>query len=211
MKSKQKYYVVWRGRETGVFDTWEACKAQIDGFKGAQYKSFPTQTAASEAFAGNYLEYAGKNKPTISQLMLNDSEAKPVVDSIAVDAACSGNPGVMEYRGVLTATGQEIFHFGPIPNATNNIGEFLAIVHALALIDQGILRTSLIYSDSLTGQAWVRQKKCKSKLALTDDNVAIFDLIRRAELWLATHHYSTPIVKWPTELWGEIPADFGRK
>ena len=50
-----------------------------------------------------------------------------LVDSLAVDAACAGNPGPMEYRGVLVRTGQEIFHVGPMEGGTNNIGEFLAI------------------------------------------------------------------------------------
>ena len=56
----------------------------------------------------------------------------------AVDAACSGNPGPMEYQCIDLATGAQVFHFGPI-HGTNNIGEFLAIVHALALMEkQGI-------------------------------------------------------------------------
>ena len=60
----------------------------------------------------------------------------------AVDAGCSGNPGPMEYRGVDMRTGKQIFHFGPI-QGTNNIGEFLAIVHALALMEQRASQTIL--------------------------------------------------------------------
>ena len=78
----------------------------------------------------------------------------------AVDAACSGNPGPMEYRGVYLLTGQEIFHFGPV-YGTNNIGEFLAIVHALALMKQKGLQMT-IYSDSRNALGWVNQKKCKT-------------------------------------------------
>ena len=55
-----------------------------------------------------------------------------IKESIAVDAACSGNPGNMEYRGVYTKTKEQIFHQGPFPQGTNNIGEFLALVHGLA-------------------------------------------------------------------------------
>ncbi len=133
-----------------------------------------------------------------------------ILDSLAVDAACSGNPGRMEYRGVLVRTGEQIFHVGPLEQGTNNIGEFLAIVHGLALQEkQG---TSLpIYSDSVNAQLWVRQGICKTKLEENEANAPIFDLIRRAEQWLRTHTFRLPIYKWETKLWGEIPADFGRK
>ncbi len=210
MATKQKFYVVWQGRDTGIFDSWEACKAQIDGYEGAQYKSFPTENAAKMAFAQNYWQVVGK-KNVVAPPLFDAAVERPLTGCVAVDAACSGNPGTMEYRGVLADTGQEIFHMGPYAEATNNVGEFLAIVHALALIEQGRLQTTAIYSDSVTAQAWVRQKRCKSKLAPTAANAPVFDLMRRAEAWLATHSLPVKILKWHTELWGEIPADFGRK
>jgi len=134
-----------------------------------------------------------------------------VHDSIAVDGACSGNPGVMEYRGVDVPTGVELFRQGPFPDATNNIGEFLAIVHALAMFhNQGNDHTA-IYSDSKTAQAWVKAAQCRTKLARTDANARLFEIIGRAERWLATHTWPNAILKWNTAEWGEIPADFGRK
>lgn len=130
-------------------------------------------------------------------------------NAIAVDAACSGNPGPMEYRGVDLRTGQEVFHYGPI-QATNNIGEFLAIVHALALLHQSGSSIT-IYSDSVSGMAWVRNKKCKTSLPMTPENARARHLIARAEIWLRTHTFQNKIIKWDTDRWGEIPADFGRK
>lgn len=137
-------------------------------------------------------------------------EGQYILDSLAVDAACSGNPGPMEYQGVYVRNRQVIFKVGPMEGGTNNIGEFLAIVHGLALQEkQG---TSLpIYSDSVNAQLWVRQGICKTKLEETEENAPIFDMIRRAEQWLRTHSFRVPIYKWETKLWGEIPADFGRK
>ena len=130
-------------------------------------------------------------------------------DAWAVDAACSGNPGPMEYRGIDLATGQQVFHFGPM-HGTNNIGEFLAIVHALALMQQqGIRKT--IYSDSHNAILWVLKRKCKTKLERTPKTEQLFQIIARAEHWLQTHTWQTPIVKWETRQWGEVPADFGRK
>lgn len=132
------------------------------------------------------------------------------MDAIAVDAACSGNPGPMEYRGVHLPSGKQIFHFGPM-QGTNNIGEFLAIVHALALLQQKGYPNMTIYSDSRTAQIWVQKKKCKTTLQRTPETEKLFDIIARAEHWLQTHTYTNPIVKWDTDNWGEIPADFGRK
>lgn len=131
-------------------------------------------------------------------------------DAWAVDAACSGNPGPMEYRGVDLATGTTVFHYGPV-HGTNNIGEFLAIVHALALMKQrGLHKT--IYSDSRNAQLWVKARKCRTKLARNSHTEPLYQLINRAETWLRTHDWSDiPIVKWQTNAWGEVPADFGRK
>ena len=127
----------------------------------------------------------------------------------AVDAACSGNPGRMEYQGIDLATGQRVFHFGPM-HGTNNIGEFLAIVHALALMEkQGLNKT--IYSDSYNAIVWVQKAHCKTTLERNAQTEQLYQIIARAELWLRTHAFRVPIIKWETSVWGEIPADFGRK
>ncbi len=130
-------------------------------------------------------------------------------DAWAVDAACSGNPGPMEYRGIDLATGEQVFSYGPL-YGTNNIGEFLAIVHALAMMERDGIKKA-IYSDSYNAILWVNNKHCKTKLERTPRTEKLFEIIARAERWLATHTYSTPIIKWETKKWGEVPADFGRK
>lgn len=128
----------------------------------------------------------------------------------AVDAACSGNPGPMEYQAIDLATGAQVFHFGPM-HGTNNIGEFLAIVHALALMDKQGIKDKVIYSDSVNAALWVSRKKCKTKLAQNAKTAQLFEIIARAEHWLQTHSVTVPILKWETGKWGECPADFGRK
>jgi len=127
-----------------------------------------------------------------------------------VDAACSGNPGRMEYRGVYVADGVELFHVGPLEDATNNIGEFLAIVHALAMLKKSGKKIP-VYSDSVNAIKWIDRKKCNTKLERSERNMPVFELIERAEKWLRTNTYDNPILKWETKQWGEIPADFGRK
>ena len=128
----------------------------------------------------------------------------------AVDAACSGNPGPMEYRAIDLQTGAQVFHFGPI-HGTNNIGEFLAIVHALALMDKQGIKDKVIYSDSYNAILWVNKKQCKTKLVRNEKTEKLFQIIARAETWLRTHPIQIPIIKWETSKWGEVPADFGRK
>jgi ribonuclease HI len=213
MAAKNNFYAVWKGRETGIFSSWDDCKRQVMGFEGAQYRGFPTEAAAREAFKGNYWQsIQAKQTPqtAFSLENIDISTQKPNIDSIAVDAACSGNPGRLEYRGVYVPTGEELFRQGVFECGTNNIGEFLALVHGLAMLKkQGKLQP--VYSDSVNAIKWVQQKKCKTKLERNEKNAPLFLLIDRAEQWLATNDYPNQILKWETQLWGEIPADFGRK
>ena len=212
MSKKNKYYTVWKGHHTGVFESWDDCKAQIKDFKGAQYKSFSTFEAAKTALKGNYKDYIGKKKKFKSEL--SEAQLKkigqPNYHSIAVDAASSGNPGKVEYRGVDTKSKKQLFIQGPFEEGTNNIGEFLAIVHGLALLKKK-KSDRIIYTDSKTALNWVKKKSCNTKLERTKKNEAIFELVDRAIDWLKNNSYTTTIVKWETKAWGEIPADFGRK
>jgi ribonuclease HI len=212
MNRKKKYYTVWKGHQHGVFESWENCKAQIHDFQGAQYKSFSSLTEAKQALEGNYKDYVGKTKKFSSNLSQERLEkiGVPNYNSISVDAASSGNPGVMEYRGVDTKSKKELFKQGPFEEGTNNIGEFLAIVHGLAYLKKSD-STDVIYTDSKTAMSWVRKKRCNSKLQRNKKNKLTYELVDRAVHWLKTNNFSTPIVKWETKAWGEIPADFGRK
>ena len=211
-KKKKKYYTVWKGYHIGVFETWDDCKSQIKDFQGAQYKSFATFEAAKQALKGNYKDYVGKTskfKSELTKIQL-DKIGSPNYNSISVDAASSGNPGKMEYRGVDTKTKKQLFIQGPFDEGTNNVGEFLALVHGLAFLKQKN-SNRILYTDSKTALSWVKKKKCNTKLIKTDKNKSLFELVDRALDWLNKNTYSTTIVKWETKAWGEIPADFGRK
>lgn len=216
-KKKPKFYVVWQGHTPGVYRTWDACQREINGFSEARYKSFPNLAAAEKAYAEGSEAYWGKNPAGRSKpkTPVRDREelADLGVDMTAwcVDAACKGNPGELEYQGVELASGINLFHRGPYPEGTVNIGEFLAIVHALALLDHGQLGDTPIYSDSRIGISWAKNGRCKTKLPQTKNNQQLFRLIARAEKWLAEHRWRNPLLKWETKRWGEIPADFGRK
>lgn len=207
--AKKKYYVVWHGVEPGIYESWNECKAQVAGFDGARYKSFSTLEEAEEAYGGNPWMYIGKSSRsrTAEPILPNDAVIR---DSVSVDAACSGNPGLLEYRGVYTGDGAELFRVGPLEQGTNNVGEFLAIVHALALLKQKS-STIPIYTDSVNAIKWIERKKCNTKLQKSAKNQPLFDLIERAESWIEKNSWQNKILKWETRSWGEIPADFGRK
>jgi ribonuclease HI len=208
MAKQQKYYVVWKGLKPGIYNTWAACEVQVKGFAGAQYKAFETmqqaQMAFNKGFTASFSKFSEAKKTIDTR-----NYGKPILQSVCVDAACSGNPGLMEYRGVDFATGKEIFKKGPYKEGTNNIGEFLALVRAAAMLQSQ--PNICIYTDSKIAMSWVKQKKCKTKLTLTAANQEIFKMISAAEEWLHNNEISNAIKKWETKAWGEIPADFGRK
>ena len=230
MAKKQKYYVVWRGKQPGIYSDWETCKAQVQGVEGAQYKSFATMQEAEQASRLPYssvVAWSGQSPQSgrnhtggqNGSVLIVDAngmtalrpgtESGPVLDALAVDAACCGNPGVMEYQGIYIPTRTRVFHY-KAPKGTNNIGEFLAIVHGLSYLKKHRLN-QLIYTDSVNAMSWVRQRQCKSKLPVDAATADLWDYVHRAENWLKTNTYTTEIRKWDTDRWGEIPADFGRK
>lgn len=210
----RKFYVVWKGFSPGIYDSWEECKLQVTGFPGAEYKSFDSQEAATKAYRGDYNEQiqllrsiAMNRRETVNYEAIPDI----IKDSIAVDGACSGNPGPMEYRGVDVMTGAEIFHVGPLADGTNNVAEYLALIHVLAFLKKTNNTETVVYSDSRTALSWLRNRGHKSKLARTKNNGKIFDMLARADKWIQSNVSYNRVIKWDTEKWGEIPADFDRK
>lgn len=238
MSDNGKYYVVWAGRHPGIYDSWDEAQAQVAHWPGARFKSFKSKTDAIRAFRSESASDTEALATLLLQADAKATRTEPSsavtsavpsrgsasaatampwraiasVDQhgVAVDASCLGNPGTMEYRAVSLATGKEIFRMGPFRNSTNNIGEYLALVHILALCEQKKVKCT-IYSDSATGMAWLRNRRSKSTLQRTADNADSFNLLDRADKWVREHTWSNPVVKWDTKRWGEIPADFGRK
>ncbi|MFN2394630.1 MAG: viroplasmin family protein [Bacteroidales bacterium] len=209
MVKKKKFYAVWEGHETGFFDNWKDCERAIKGYPAAKYKSFESEALARQALGGNYWKHV-VNKSTKPLAANPLAGGGPIPESISVDAAYSSASKDMEYQGVYTKDKSVIFRVGPLPKGTNNVGEFLALVHALALCKQRNIRLP-VYTDSMTAMAWIRNKKAKTILKEEPANEKLFDYIDRAENWLKNNTWNNKILKWDTENWGEIPADFGRK
>lgn len=211
-KKKNYYYVVWAGHRPGIYTDWDEARKQLTGFKGSIYKTFGSKELAEKAFSENPEKYKDSNFKKTRSLSAEELEkiGKPLELSLAVDAACN-NKGDFEYQGVWTYSGDTVFKVGPYKKGSNNIGEFLALVHALAYLNQQRdpkMKEFPIYSDSRIAMSWVRQKRCKTN---KDPQSDVKQLILRAEKWLRENTFKNPILKWETKVWGEIPADFGRK
>lgn len=206
---QSKFYVVWVGREPGIYRSWAECQEQTNGVPQAKYKSYESLAEAEQAFkAGWQKSLDFKGKPKAAAAGAGGASFNP--DSLSVDVGCSGNPGIVEYKGVDTQTGEVLFYVGPIAKGTNNLGEFLAIVHALAYLKKrGSNKT--IYTDSMTALSWVRKKEVATNLPRDKSTEEIWALVDRALHWIRTNTYPNPIIKWDTKAWGEIKADFGRK
>ncbi|MCB0740523.1 MAG: ribonuclease H family protein [Chitinophagaceae bacterium] len=210
-KEKNNYYVVWSGAKPGIYKSWNDCQKQINGYPNAKYKGFKRFENAKNAFEKGPDEYWGKkyfeSSLSIEQLKIIGSPNKK---SICVDAAWNTSTLEMEYQGVMTESGEVIFNEGPFQDGTQNIGEFLAIVHALSYLKKKG-SDLIIYSDSRNAISWVKDKEHRSSLVPTSNNKKIFILLERAVKWLKTNTYPNKILKWETKAWGENPADFGRK
>ena len=210
MAKKQKYYVVWEGRRIGIYNNWDECKKQIDGFTDAKYKSFESLAEAENAFKNEAENYIGKS---LKKTLTTEEKLKlgyPATEAICVDAAWNTATGDVEYKGVHFPSNEVLFLMGPYADGTNNIGEYLAIVHALSLCKKNNIDIP-IYTDSKTALAWLRNKQAKTTLQATEKNTEIINLMLRADEWLNNNAYRNKVLKWDTQNWGEIPADFGRK
>lgn len=167
-----KFYVVWKGRETGVFTDWTTCKRHIDKFAGAQYKSFPSKAEAEAAFAkgasgaivaatknssgtkSTATKGAGKSsaKAGLKTYTATEVQAQPEQVKIFTDGGCEPNPGEAGSGLALYRDNSlESLWYGLYnPQGTNNTAELNALNQALIMaqaeIDKG--QSVAIFCDS---------------------------------------------------------------
>jgi ribonuclease HI len=218
--AKNKYYVVWEGSKPGIYDSWSECQAQTNGYPQAKFKAYQSKAEAKVAYKEGWKKHWGKSNSTksntkkvskkVSQPSLFEQPEEIDYDSISVDVGTRGNPGPIEYKGVDTQTGEVLFQVGPIENGTNNLGEFIAIIHGLSYLKK-LGSNKTVYTDSKTALSWIRNKKVASTLVRDESTKKVWELTDRALNWLHNNTYQNKVLKWKTEEWGEIKADYGRK
>ena len=212
MSKRPKTYVVWEGREPGIYETWEECKAQTHGVK-ARFKSYEDldPKEARRLLEAGPPPTAPRTKTKTKTKTKGDWHGIVDPDAWAVDAATSGNPGPTEYKCVVVETGDVIFASKVYPLGTNNLGEFLAIVHAMAHM-QKVGYYPPLYSDSKIAIGWIQKKAYKTTLPRTAETEELFRTLDRAVDWIRTHDLSPYTLRlWDTPRFGENPADYGRK
>lgn len=149
--------------------------------------------------------------PQRVEVSANPDEFYAPTEGLCVDAAWNAEERLMEYQGVWLDNGSEVFRVEPISTGSNNIGEFLAIVQGLQLLKQNEIDCP-VYSDSQTAISWLKSLRINSKSAREQKiSPRVYQRITRAVLWLTRQTNLNPVLKWNTEDWGEIPADYGRK
>ena len=186
-------YAVWQGRRTGIFTKWEEARAQIDGYPSPGFAAF-----LSRAEAERELE---------ERRRLLAPAGPPPEAGIAVDAACAGAVGPLEYRGIDLRTGETVFAEGPVDAGTNNLGEFLAIVRALEMLDRQEV-SGPIWSESDVAIAWVGEGRHRSSVKPTDRNRELRRRLCRAELFLVDAPAPADVRRWRSDAWGAIPVEF---
>ncbi|CAH9058473.1 Ribonuclease H [Pseudoalteromonas sp. CIP111854] len=155
----KKYYVIWTGRETGIFTTWDKCKSLVDGFAGAKYKSYSSLEEAQSAFSGKLSltplkakQRAKTNKSNITSLCQKEIDAMPFDIKIYTDGACDPNPG-------KAGTGLAVYKQNELSElwyglyqaiGTNNTAELRGLAQALLLAKEYLASnfSVVIFCDS---------------------------------------------------------------
>ena len=139
----KKFYVVWVGRETGIFTEWATTQRQVHGFPAARFKSFESRAEAEEAFKAGTPPSAGRRSAPSVAGSTSQARALPVATEgvqIYCDGACDPNPGHAGSGIVVYRDGQlmELWYGMYNPHGTNNTAELNALHRALLMSESSI-------------------------------------------------------------------------
>lgn len=179
--AKQKFYVVWAGKNTGIFNNWPEVQKSVIGHKGAKHKSFPTLAEAEAAFS----EPPERAKPSSSPARVSKTSTSPAVNSTALnplfdvhifsDGGCDPNPGEAASGVAVYDSGalKYLYHGLYNPNGTNNTAELNALHQAMLIAERELKqgKSVQILSDStysvnsmtLWGEGWKRSGRLLGK------------------------------------------------
>lgn len=197
-----KYYVVWVGRQTGIFTDWPSAQQSVDGFAGARYKSFTSRADAEQAFREGSKSVAYPRRTTSSSKTANNTSVSRVADEevlvdvrIYCDGACEPNPGEAGSGVVVYRQGQlaELWYGMYTPNGTNNTAELNALHQALLMAQREIEKGNSVevLSDSMYSlncirtwaagwekKGWKKQDGEIKNLEIIKTTYALYNLVR---------------------------------
>jgi len=150
-----KFYGVRRGRTTGVFDSWDACRKQVYKFPDAEYKSFPTREEA--------LAFASGSTPTLPKPTQRPGTSSHLATEIWVDGSCFPRKDGSLRIGwgmLIKQAGQEVFRDKghDIPTEAlvhrNVAGEILGILKSLEWCKAHGVKEVTLYIDYQGLESW---------------------------------------------------------
>jgi ribonuclease HI len=142
-----KFYAVRKGYKPGIYRTWDECRVQVEGFGGAQFKSFPTEREAADYIAGiTVAKPTAKTAPTEEPVHNSSPELNSSQVVIFADGACIGNPGPGGYGVVILQGSRRRELSGGFRLTTNNRMEIMGCIAGLSAIDEP--SEIALYSDS---------------------------------------------------------------
>lgn len=197
-----KYYVVWKGINTGVYDNWNDCKKQVNGFSGALHKSFESLDEAEKAFE----EYSESPNSTSTSIPPSPYSIK----SFIVNGNCQDTFGEISYRWKISGSTSNAKEINLAMIGTKNIADFIAIVYLIKL-SQKVKLNLPIYTNSKTAKNWILNKKCNHHLFVSKKTEAVLAVIKETEDWLSNNAVENEILFWDSVAWGKFPLVNRRK
>src|SRR5512143_2922173 len=139
-----KSYAVRRGRQTGIYETWAACAAQVTGYAGAQFKSLATRAEAQAYLTG---ARQARTPAPRSTTPTRPRTARPGAPTpapreepqtvIYTDGGCFVNPGPGGYGALVVEGGHRREVSGGYRQTTNNRMELMACIAGLRVLAHG--------------------------------------------------------------------------
>jgi len=212
-----KYYVVRNGKKKWIFDSWDETKVIVEWFQNAKYKSFDDYDIAKKSFDMWYDVFFGQRDKKVKKDKKEIIKNKKILTpSICVDASCMGNPGNLQYQIVDTGNLCNIYKSPIFEHWTQNIWEYMAIVHWMMILSENDFykKYKIIYSDSNTAISWIVNKKPKTSLIRDIYNIKLKNQFEKTNKWLLENTEkikNIQVIKRETKYRWEILADFGRK
>ena len=165
MGSKKKYYAVKAGHKPGIYETWDECKKNVDGYPGAQYKSFKTLKEAEDFLVTGYV-YKERDTRTLEEVLEaraqeekedgSASEAVAYVDGSFNSETEEYSYGMVIYHGGNVFEDSMCFNNPDMVSLRNIAGEIEGSMHAISYCLEHGIKSVDIYYDYIGIEKWAK-------------------------------------------------------